>query len=160
MIKKLFMWERDEFNTFSNTLSDEYYKQEIEKKEKNLQLFHRVVGDNPLKHIDWIIEHGFEEFNKWYKRYEDGSIEKKQLLNNYEPSFFGLVSGYAKESKEERESDDLFRQSLNTRDYRLCSPANLIKKDVSEKEYYTIETTFRGGYGNRVLSQHIRYEYR
>jgi len=72
------------------------YDKEIEKKNENLQLFYNIVGDNPLEHIDYIIENGLDEFNRLQKSYEDGSVRKVDaslytgkledclsILNNY-----------------------------------------------------------------------------
>jgi hypothetical protein len=61
------------------TQQEEYLDRAIETKAKNLKIFHSIVGDNPLKHIDWIIENGLMEFNQWYKSYENGSIEDKKI---------------------------------------------------------------------------------
>lgn len=168
-IGKFFIREK----STSNSLSDEYYKHEIEKKEKNLQLFHKIVGDNPMKHIDWIIEHGYEEFNKWFKSYEDGSIGSPLMSNaslnlsltsqNRAKEFqsnIGMEIDFIPSSREQKESDMMLRQALNARDCRLYSPANQIKETVSEKNYYKIETTLRGGLGGGViLSQRVKYRY-
>lgn len=169
-------------NSTSISLSDDHYKKKIEEKEKNLQLFHKIVGDNPLKHIDWIIENGLEKFNSWYKSYEDGSIGRRQLLNSYEQHRVELTKytqekyhtresmtyGYIKGSREEKEADELLRNSLSTRDYRIHSSANQMqmKNDISPRTFGELirkiehdeciqVVELRGGIGNKVIA---RYE--
>lgn len=115
------MWRKliDFFNRmFSNnsrtkdTLTDEEVEKEIKKKEHNLQLLHEIIGSNPLKQIDWIIENGFVKFGELYNSYEDGSIAD-QRANEITLSYknmgytvrdlteaMGLI--FSKKSEEER----------------------------------------------------------
>lgn len=69
-----------------NFQSSSVYDEEIKNKKRNLELLYDVVGDNPLKHIDWIIENGLEKFNQWYRSYEDGSIERVKRETNRKES--------------------------------------------------------------------------
>ena len=149
----------------TNVQLDESYDEAIKNREHNLKLFYEIVGENPLKQIDWIIENGFEKFNKWFNSYEDGSINIKRNISNI-PDFSVFQKGgyttkefadsvqllartnecgYSPASRDEKETDELLRQSLNSKDYRLYSPANQMK----------VEVELRGGLGNKVA---FRYE--
>lgn len=57
---------------------------EIRLKQENLEMFHSIVGESPLSQIDWVIENGFQEFNKWYKSYEAGTIKRLKLEEDRE----------------------------------------------------------------------------
>lgn len=76
LIRNLFI-SKDTIN-----ILDESYDEEIKNKERNLKLFYEIVGENPLKQIDWIIENGFEKFNELFRSYENGSIGRSAA--NYE----------------------------------------------------------------------------
>ncbi|MGG4434509.1 hypothetical protein AAXE64_08105 [Priestia megaterium] len=46
----------------------------IHSRERNYNLFLKIVGENPLDQIDWIINNGLDKFNYWYRCYETGKI--------------------------------------------------------------------------------------
>lgn len=63
--------------------SDIDIEKEMEIKERNLKLFEKIVGDNPFKQIDWIIENGFNRFHHWYRCYETGAIYSPASVEEY-----------------------------------------------------------------------------
>ncbi len=52
----------------------ETYNKEIAYRKRNYELFEKIVTDNPLTQIDWIIEKGFSKFSYWWDCMESGSI--------------------------------------------------------------------------------------
>jgi len=46
----------------------------IHNRKRNYKLFLKIVGENPLDQIDWIVENGLDKFNYWYRCYETGKI--------------------------------------------------------------------------------------
>lgn len=48
------------------------YDEEIKKRNEYIRQFERVVGDTPIKQIDWINKHGFNRFVEWNNRCEKG----------------------------------------------------------------------------------------
>lgn len=62
------------------------YDQEIQNKKRNIELFERIVGDNPMKQIDWTIVNGLEKFHYWQKLCETGAIYSPATVERYKDS--------------------------------------------------------------------------
>jgi hypothetical protein len=73
----------------SYQLNDYDIDEAIKKRKRNYRLFLKIVGENPLDQIDWIIENGLDKFNYWFRCYETGKIyspatvkEKQIIIRN------------------------------------------------------------------------------
>lgn len=59
----------------------------IHNRERNYKLFLKIVGKNPLDQIDWIVEHGLDKFNYWFRCYETGKIYSPATVEEYKPPY-------------------------------------------------------------------------
>jgi hypothetical protein len=47
---------------------------EIQKRKHDLAILESIVGESPMKQIDWIIENSLSKYNYWLTCYERGTI--------------------------------------------------------------------------------------
>lgn len=62
-------------------------------KRRNYELFEKIVGENPIDQIDWIIENGLDKFTYWYRCYETGSIYTPATVSEYKPVAYEVRGG-------------------------------------------------------------------
>ena len=67
----------------SYQLNDYDIDEAIKNRERNYKLFLKIVGENPLDQIDWIIENGLDKFNYWFRCYETGLIYSPATVEEY-----------------------------------------------------------------------------
>lgn len=51
---------------------------EIKQRQNRFEKFDSIVGDTPLKQIDWIIENGFSKFHDTYENIMSGKYEEDE----------------------------------------------------------------------------------
>lgn len=56
-------------------------------------MFYKLVGENPLDQIDWIIEHGLNKFNYWFRLYETNKLYNPATVEEYIENQFELRGG-------------------------------------------------------------------
>lgn len=69
----------------------QYASNYLKTKERDLKLFEKIVGDTPMKQIDWIISNGFEKYDYWYMCYEEGRIYQPATVEPFKENGTEIV---------------------------------------------------------------------
>lgn len=71
-------------NILKYDFDNNYLDEEIEQKNRRVDLFNKEIGLNPLIHIDWIIENGLVEYNEKYQYFISGDYEREKEIKRME----------------------------------------------------------------------------
>lgn len=72
----------NELPDFLETLD---YSKEVSERKRNIDLFEKIVGSDPMQQIDWIIDHSFNKFAHWWDAMESGMIYSPATVKEYVP---------------------------------------------------------------------------
>lgn len=64
---------------------------EIDKRNRGLAELSRIVGGSPLTEIDYIIEHGFDDYIKLYKSALNGEILFRKRMIRFDDDNFDSI---------------------------------------------------------------------
>lgn len=139
MLKSIVNFIKMPFTNSSPDTAEDIFEidKAIKIEHSRLKTFYKIVGQEPMSQIDWIIENGFTKFNQLYRDIMNGTYQEKK-------SDISLT----------------FKQNSPTVSYiRMTSNIGYLNGSIEEKiklhcnaggdGIYT--ETLRGGTGNRVI---------
>lgn len=148
----------------------------IKEEKRCLLIFESIVGDSPIKEIDWINNNGFKEYCKHYEAYNNRTIVSLEEQKRIEEKRINQIKiNQALEKARMRQERDRKREDLQNRVNsvldrykRMIDNDTLI--DYLKKDYkarFRMETKknvdtqlIRGGMGNsKLMSWDYGYSY-
>ncbi|MGG0308345.1 hypothetical protein ABEY43_06975 [Priestia megaterium] len=140
------------------TFSDYDIDDAIHNRERNYKLFLKIVGENPLDQIDWIIENGLDKFNYWFRCYETGKIYSPATVKEEQITLRGkyVVEEYSLLEVLSNKRNHVTAIDLINGGYSL-EYLELTKEEISQfRKVFFVEIEsekmeFRGGKGNDLL---------